>query len=82
MRSMAAVTGSRYLFLTDDSAVGNAHAEPQVACYRVTALDSLLVRVIGGLVSGRRIEAEPDEVIRTVGEYDRGRCLAPRPRGQ
>src|SRR5690606_739428 len=35
MRAMAAVTQSRYLFLTDDSGVGNPHAAPAIDCYLV-----------------------------------------------
>ncbi|HEY0595855.1 vWA domain-containing protein, partial [Sphingopyxis sp.] len=40
MRAMAAATQSRYLFLTDDSRVGNPHAPPAVDCYLVTKLDA------------------------------------------
>lgn len=74
LRTMAAMTQGRYVFLTDDSGVGDAHAEPDVACYLVTRLDQLLGRVLGGIATGRRIEPRPDDVIRRVGSYDRGRC--------
>lgn len=80
MRSMAAVTQSRYIFLTDDSGVGLPHDEPSVNCYVVTLLESQIRRAIDSIVSGRRIEPEQDEVIRTVGLYDKGVCLAP-PKG-
>ena len=73
-RTMAALTQGRYIFLTDDSGVGNPHAEPDLACYVVTRLDQLIARVLAGIVEGRRIEPAPTEVIRTVGDYDRGRC--------
>jgi hypothetical protein len=33
MRNLALFTQGRYLWLTDDSGVGNSHAEPKVACY-------------------------------------------------
>lgn len=78
MRAMAAATQSRYLFLTDDSGIGNPHAEPSVDCYRVTRLDALVRRVLDSLVSGRRVEARESEIIRTVGTYDQGRCVLPR----
>jgi len=78
MRAMAALTQSRYLFLTDDSGVGNPHAPPAIDCYLVTRLDALLRRVIDSQISGRRIEPEKAEVIRTVGQYDAGRCVLPR----
>lgn len=79
MRSMAALTQSRYLFLTDDSGVGNAHAAPSVDCYLVTRLNGLIERTIDSLISGRRVEPSEQDVIRTVGNYDKGVCLAPKP---
>lgn len=45
MRSMAALTQCRYVFLTDDSGVGNPHEEP-----------------------------DTEEIVRTVGNHDAGRC--------
>jgi hypothetical protein len=77
MRAMAAATQSRYLFLTDDSGIGNPHAEPSVDCYHVTRLDALVRRVLDSQISGRRIEPEANEVLRTVGDYDNGRCRLP-----
>jgi len=77
MRAMAALTQSRYTFLTDDSGIGNPHAPPAIDCYLVTRLDALLRRVIDSQLSGRRIEPEKHEVIRSVGEYDKGRCIIP-----
>ena len=82
MRAMAAATQSRYLFLTDDSGVGNPHAPPAIDCYLVTRLDALVRRVLDSQISGRRIEPRPDEVIRTVGRYDAGRCILPSRRQQ
>ena len=77
MRSMAAVTQSRYLFLTDDSGVGLPHAEPDVACYIVTRLDGLIERVVASLLLGKRVEPDADKVLRRTGDYDRGVCLPP-----
>jgi hypothetical protein len=77
MRAMAALTQSRYIFLTDDSGVGNPHASPAVDCYQVTRLDALLRRVLDGQLSGRRVEARAEEIIRSVGQYDAGRCILP-----
>lgn len=78
MRAMAAATQSRYLFLTDDSGVGNPHAPPAIDCYLVTKLDAAVRRVLDSQISGRRIEPGAGEVIRTVGQYDAGRCVLPR----
>lgn len=77
MRAMAAATQSRYLFLTDDSGVGNPHAPPAIDCYLVTRLDALVRRVIDSQISGRRIEPEDQEIIRSVGKYDAGKCILP-----
>ena len=74
MRSMAAVTQSRYLFLTDDSGVGLPHDEPDVPCYVVTRLDGLIERVVASLLVGHRVEPQPDAIIRRTGDYDRGVC--------
>lgn len=74
MRAMAVLTGGRYIFLTDDSGIGNGHAEPDVACYVVTRLDQLIARVLAGIVEGHRVEPGEGEIIRTVGNYNRGRC--------
>lgn len=74
MRASAQITGGRYLFLTDDSGIGNPHAEPTVDCYVVTRLDSLVTRVLTSLVRGERVEPEGTEVLRTVGNYRSGVC--------
>jgi hypothetical protein len=77
MRAMAAATQSRYTFLTDDSGIGNPHAAPAIDCYLVTKLDALLRGVIDSQLSGRRIEPGDQEVIRSVGQYDKGKCVIP-----
>jgi von Willebrand factor type A domain len=74
MRSMAAVTNSRYIFLTDDSGVGNSHAEPTADCYLVTRLDSSIRRVVASLIKGNRVEPTKDEIIRSQGNYQAGVC--------
>lgn len=75
MRAMAALTNSRYLFLTDDSGYGNSHEEPTIECYLVTRLDSLLSRVVANLLNGTRTEPANEEIIRRVGNYDHGVCM-------
>ncbi|HEX8385234.1 MAG TPA: vWA domain-containing protein, partial [Rubricoccaceae bacterium] len=74
MRTAAALTQGRYLFLTDDSGVGNAHAEPHVPCYEVSTVDGLLSRVIESELAGRRVEADPRDLVRTVGNPVAGVC--------
>ncbi len=46
MRTMAISTNGRLLFLTDDSGIGDAHAEPSVGPYRVEKANDLLFRLI------------------------------------
>ena len=84
MRTTAALTQGRHLFLTDDSGIGRPHQEPKVECFVVTKLNDLLVRVIASEIEGRRVEPTRSETIREVGDYDAGVCeaqpLANRPR--
>ncbi len=68
MRVSALLTGSQFLFLTDDSGIGAAHTEPKVPGYHVERLNALLVRMIAGEIAGRRIEPAADEILRTVGK--------------
>jgi hypothetical protein len=77
MRAMAAATQSRYIFLTDDSGIGNPHATPAVDCFLVTRLDRLVRRVLDSQISGRRVEPREGEVIRSVGRYEGGECVLP-----
>jgi hypothetical protein len=74
MRGMAATTHGRYLFLTNDSGVGNTKVEPKIPCYVTTRLDQLLTRVIASELSGARVEAPANQVIRTVGQQTAGVC--------
>jgi len=75
MRAEASLTGGRYMFLTDDSGIGNSHAEPHIPCYIVTSLDNLIVRVVESQLLGTRVEPNKTDVIRTVGNYTMGVCL-------
>ena len=61
MRAAGFLTLGQYLFLTDHSGVGNAHAEPHVPDYQVERLDRLMIRMIASELAGRRLAA--DEVI-------------------
>ena len=59
MRTCALLTGSQFLFLTDDSGVGSAHAEPSIPYYQVERLDRLMIRMISSELSGQLHPAEP-----------------------
>jgi hypothetical protein len=67
MRSAAELTGGRYMFLTDDSGVGDPHKAPEIPCYYVTRLEKALVRVIGMELSGKYIGPDAGDVLRTAG---------------
>ena len=45
-RALAICTGSSYVFLTDDSGIGNSHLEPIVGDYQVEKLHDIIVRLI------------------------------------
>ncbi len=51
MRYMAIATGGTYIFLTDDSGIGNSHLQPTIGKYEVEYLNDLMVRVIDGYVA-------------------------------
>jgi hypothetical protein len=71
MRSCAMLTGSQFLFLTDDSGVGEAHGEPHIPFYHVERQGRLMVRMVASELMGRRLDPTPDEIIRTVGNPPR-----------
>jgi hypothetical protein len=74
MRGAAQITGGRYLFLTDDSGIGNAHAEPHIPCYVVTALHGAMSRMVESEMNGTRVEPAASEIVRTVGTPVSGKC--------
>lgn len=78
MRASAALTSGQYLFLTDDSGVGNTHAEPHIPCYHVERLAGLMTRMVASELSGHRLDPRPEDIIRTVGRPVDGAC-APDP---
>jgi hypothetical protein len=75
MRTAAVLTGGQYSFLTDDSGVGNPHAEPHFPCFHVEKLNDLMVRLINSELSGERLEPEAGKIIRTIGKPEKGVCL-------
>jgi hypothetical protein len=74
MRMAAQQTAARYLFLTDDSGVGNAHAEPHIPCYPVQHLNNLMVRMIDSELTGVRVPALASDVVRSVGSPQGNVC--------
>jgi len=74
MRTAAALTGGRYLFLTDDSGVGNDHKEPTIPCYFVTSLRDAIVRMVDIELAGRYHEPDSSEIIRKGGDPRDGAC--------
>ncbi len=76
MRVAAGLSLARYIFLTDDSGVGDSHEEPHIPCYQVELLNGLMVRTALSELGGAYIGVEQDSIVRTVGEYDSaGRCI-------
>ncbi len=50
-RALAIMTNSNYVFLTDDSGIGEAHLEPIIGDYQVELLHDIIVRNIRGIAS-------------------------------
>lgn len=46
LRNMAFMTGGTYVFLTDDSGIGNSHTEPTIGSYNTEKLNDLMVRAV------------------------------------
>lgn len=45
-RALSIMTDGQYVFLTDDSGIGNSHLEPIIGDYTVESLHDILVRII------------------------------------
>jgi hypothetical protein len=50
MRSFAILTNGTYVFITDDSGIGNDHLEPTIGDFEIEKLNDLLVRLVGEYV--------------------------------
>ncbi len=74
MRAAAASSGGQYLFLTDDSGVGNSHAEPHIPCYEVQALRDIMIRMVHSEIAGERISPDSRRMVRSVGRSRDGVC--------
>jgi len=74
MRHIAYLTNAKYIFLSNDSGVGSSHKEPKIRCYQVTKLNNLIQRVIESEISGDRLEPSQRDIIRRVGNYNKGVC--------
>lgn len=79
MRATALLSGGQYIFLTDDSGVGNAHAAPKHPCYDVEKLKNVMTRVIKDRISGSRTFPIAKNVIRHGGDRNAG-CRQVRPK--
>ena len=75
MRTAAQLTLGRYLFLTDDSGVGNPHKEPDIPCYYVTTLSDAVLRMVDIELSGEYREPTEEEIIRVGGDLADGACV-------
>jgi hypothetical protein len=55
-RQAAIHTGGTFVFITDDSGIGNSHHDPEIRDVTVEALNSLMVRLINGYHTGELAE--------------------------
>ena len=74
MRSAAELTGGRYLFLTNNSGIGNDHKEPSIPCYFVTRLDKSILRMVDIEMTGVYREPDAADILRTGGNPKDGAC--------
>jgi hypothetical protein len=74
MRMSAQITGGRYIFLTDDSGIGNAHKEPRIPCYFVTTLQDAMTRAVISELRGGHSLPRMHQIIRTGGDPQDGSC--------
>lgn len=61
MRCIALATNGSYVFLTDDSGVGNAHIKPTTDEFKVELLNNLLQRLIGEMIYAQNCEEKNNE---------------------
>jgi hypothetical protein len=61
MRCIALATNGSYVFLTDDSGVGNPHIKPTTDEFKVELLNNLMQRLIGEMIYAQGCEEKPDE---------------------
>jgi hypothetical protein len=74
MRSAAQLTLGRYLFLTNDSGVGDDHKEPSIPCYFVTKLDNAIHRMVDIEMTGVYREPAAADILRKGGNPQNGAC--------
>ena len=74
MRTAAEVTGGRYVFLTNDSGIGDNHKEPTIPCYVVTTLDKAMRRMIDMELTGTDAQPAAADIVRTSGSPKDGTC--------
>ncbi len=58
LRTASLLSMGQYLFLTDHSGVGHAHATPDVPKFAVERLDRLMLRMIASELAGKRLAAQ------------------------
>jgi Mg-chelatase subunit ChlD len=74
-RSIAADTGAQYLFLTDDSGIGNPHAKPHAEDYGVELLHAALLRILAVELRGERTPLWGSSLATAQGEPDGKRLV-------
>ncbi|MBF2052699.1 MAG: VWA domain-containing protein [Candidatus Sericytochromatia bacterium] len=52
LRMLAISSGGQYVFLTDDSGIGNSHIKPTIGQYSVEKLNDLMVRLASAYING------------------------------
>ncbi len=58
LRPLAIYTGGTYLFLTDDSGIGESHVKPSIGRYDVEDLNNLMVKVIARYLATEQLAVD------------------------
>src|SRR6056300_302732 len=61
MRSLALLTNGTYVFLTDDSGIGNSHIEPTTDSYDVEMMNEVIVRIINQFIDVPKCDSDEIE---------------------
>jgi len=59
LRQEALMTGGTYIFLTDDSGIGDPHLQPTVGEFTVEYLNACMVRIVNEYITGTETEPVP-----------------------
>lgn len=79
MRSLATATNGTFLFLTNDSGIGNDHAEPSVGPYTPSFLNELMLKVIKNMTAFEACDIPQEQEVEVQGNPTMKAACFPNP---